>query len=155
MRLHWRSPHVERLKNVLRTLMLSFRRNTDNSGQTTARIPFKHPQSFEELAGYLRLKGPVFIYKHSTRCSVSLFAMKRLLLVEPASTETWVFIDVLAQRSLSMALAEDLKIRHESPQLILISDGKVLAHGSHQTVTETTVENWREEFAFNQNKTNI
>ena len=81
--------------------------------------------------------------------------MKRLLLVEPASMETWVYIDVIAQRSLSMELAEDLKIRHESPQLILISEGNVLAHGSHQTVTETTVDSWREEFAFNQNKTNI
>ncbi len=80
--------------------------------------------------------------------------MKRLNLVEVNSQETWVYLDVVAQRSLSLALAEELNVWHESPQLILISNGKVLAHGSHQQVTETTVENWRKEFGFSQNKTN-
>tara|TARA_B110001450_G_scaffold1719_1_gene1945 strand:+ start:801 stop:1208 length:408 start_codon:yes stop_codon:yes gene_type:complete len=135
--------------------MLSFLRTADKSGRTTPEIPFEHPQSFEDIAGYLRLKGPVFIYKHSTRCSVSLFAMKRLQLVESDSEETWVYLDVVVQRPLSLALAEELNVQHESPQLILIADGKVLAHGSHQQVTETTVEKWRKEFGFSQNKTNI
>ena len=81
--------------------------------------------------------------------------MKRLQFVKSYSEETWVYLDVVAQRPLSLALAEDLNIQHESPQLILIADGKVLAHGSHQQVTETTVINWREEFGFSQNKTNI
>ena len=135
--------------------MLSFLRTADKSGRTTLEIPFEHPQSFEDIAGYLRLKGPVFIYKHSTRCSVSLFAMKRLQLVKSDSEETWVYLDVVVQRPLSLALAEELNVQHESPQLILIADGKVLAHGSHQQVTETTVEKWRKEFGFSQNKTNI
>ena len=135
--------------------MLSFLRTTDKSGRKTAEIPFEHPQSFEDIAGYLRLKGPVFIYKHSTRCSVSLFAMKRLQLVKSDSEETWVYLDVVVQRPLSLALAEELNVQHESPQLILITDGKVLAHGSHQQVTETKVEKWRKEFGFSQNKTNI
>ena len=135
--------------------MLSFLRTADKSGRTTLEIPFEHPQSFEDIAGYLRLKGPVFIYKHSTRCSVSLFAMKRLQLVKSDSEETWVYLDVVVQRPLSLALAEELNVQHESPQLILIADGKVLAHGSHQQVTETTVEKWRKEFGYSQNKTNI
>ena len=135
--------------------MLSFLRSTDKSGQKTPGIPFEHPQSFEDLTGYLRLTGPVFIYKHSTRCSVSLFAMKRLLLLDTTQNETWVYIDVVAQRPLSLALAEELNILHESPQLILLSEGNVLAHGSHHQVTETTVENWRKEFGFTQNKTDV
>jgi bacillithiol system protein YtxJ len=65
--------------------------------------------------------------------------MKRLQLVKRNSEETWVYLDVIAQRPLSSALAEELNVQHESPQLILIADGKVLAHGSHQQVTETTV----------------
>ncbi|MDB2539819.1 bacillithiol system redox-active protein YtxJ [Schleiferiaceae bacterium] len=146
---------MERLKNVRRTLMLSFLRNTDKPGQSTSAIPFEHPQSFEDLAGYLHHTGPVLIYKHSTRCSVSLFAMKRLLLLDTTQNETWVYIDVVAQRPLSLALAEELNILHESPQLILLSEGNVLAHGSHHQVTETTVENWRKEFGFTQNKTDV
>ena len=135
--------------------MLSFLRNTDKPGQSTSAIPFEHPQSFEDLAGNLHHTGPVFIYKHSTRCSVSLFAMKRLLLLDTTQNETWVYIDVVAQRPLSLALAEELNILHESPQLILLSEGNVLAHGSHHQVTETTVENWRKEFGFTQNKTDV
>lgn len=135
--------------------MLSFLRNTDKPGQSTSAIPFEHPQSFEDLADYLHLTGPVYIYKHSTRCSVSLFAMKRLLLLDTTQNETWVYIDVVAQRPLSLALAEELNILHESPQLILLSEGNVLAHGSHHQVTETTVENWRKEFGFTQNKTDV
>ena len=135
--------------------MLSFLRNTDKPGQSASAIPFEHPQSFEDLAGYLQLTGPVFIYKHSTRCSVSLFAMKRLLLLDTTQNETWVYLDVVAQRPLSLALAEELNILHESPQLILLSEGNVLAHGSHHQVTETTVENWRKEFGFTQNKTDV
>ena len=81
--------------------------------------------------------------------------MKRLQLVKRNSEETWVYLDVIAQRPLSSALAEELNVRHESPQLIMIADGEVLAHGSHHQVTETTVENWREEFGFCQNKTSI
>ena len=135
--------------------MLSFLRNTDKPGQSTSAISFEHPQSFEDLAGYLHHTGPVLIYKHSTRCSVSLFAMKRLLLLDTTQNETWVYIDVVAQRPLSLALAEELNILHESPQLILLSEGNVLAHGSHHQVTETTVENWRKEFGFTQNKTDV
>ena len=125
--------------------MLRFQRNRDNSPSKSTEFPFVHPQSLEEVAGILRFKGTTFIYKHSTRCSVSLFAMKRLLTVVPAEGEQWVYIDVVAQRSLSLALAEELNVCHESPQLIMLVDGKVMAHGSHHRVSETTVEEWRKE----------
>jgi bacillithiol system protein YtxJ len=125
--------------------MLRFQRNRDNSPAKSTEFPFVHPQSLEEVAGILRFKGTTFIYKHSTRCSVSLFAMKRLLTVDPAENEQWVYIDVVAQRSLSLALAEELNVWHESPQLIMLVDGKVMAHGSHHRVSETTVEEWRKE----------
>jgi bacillithiol system protein YtxJ len=71
--------------------------------------------------------------------------MKRLLMVDPAESEQWVYIDVVTQRSLSMAIAEELNVRHESPQLIMLLDGRVMAHGSHHRVSETTVEEWRKE----------
>ena len=125
--------------------MLRFQRNRDKSSTRSTEFPFVHPQSLEEVAGILRFKGTTFIYKHSTRCSVSLFAMKRLLMVDPAESEQWVYIDVVTQRSLSMAITEELNVRHESPQLIMLLDGKVMAHGSHQRVSETTVEEWRKE----------
>lgn len=106
-------------------------------------FPFVHVQDLSHLQELVSAPGKVFIYKHSTRCSVSLFAMKRLLLVAPAADETWVYVDVVGQRPISMALAEALDVWHESPQLILLKDGKVLDHTSHSGVTEDTVDRWR------------
>jgi len=123
--------------------MLRLQRNRDNSSAKSTEFPFLHPQSLEEVAGIILLKGITFIYKHSTRCSASLFAMKRLIAMEPSEDERWLYIDVVAQRSLSLVLAEELNVWHESPQLIMLVDGKVTVHGSHHRVNEMTVEEWR------------
>ena len=136
---------MERQKNARLTLMLRFQRNRDNSSAKSTEFPFVHPQSLEEVAGIMLFKGSTFIYKHSTRCSVSLVAMKRLFAVDPREDEQWVYIDVVAQRSLSLALSEELNVWHESPQLMMFLDGRVIAHGSHHRVNETTVEEWRKE----------
>jgi bacillithiol system protein YtxJ len=125
--------------------MLKFLHNKAKSPAPTNKIQFEHPQSLEEVAGLLALKNPVFFYKHSTRCSVSLFAMRRLNMVEIQPGEVWVYIDVVMQRNLSLALAEEIGVHHESPQLILWNDGNVAAHTSHSGVTEDTVEEWRKE----------
>lgn len=101
------------------------------------------PAGLEEALDVLRTNRSVFIYKHSNRCGVSNFALKRLSAVEPASGEVWMWIDVVNSRPLSLALGQELSVRHESPQLILISKGQVLAHTSHSGVTEDTVEQWR------------
>ena len=69
--------------------------------------------------------------------------MKRLFSVVPGGDEQWVYIDVVGQRPISLALAEELNIWHESPQLIMLQDGKVVAHCSHHQVNEDTVESWR------------
>lgn len=122
--------------------MFSFLRNKDNSENKVVRLKFEHPQSAEELAGFLALDAPVFIYKHSPRCSVSLFAMKRLNTVLTVSAEKWLYLDVIAQRHLSLALAEQLDVVHQSPQLILWHN-KVLASASHSLVHEDTVAEWR------------
>ena len=107
-------------------------------------FPFIHINDLGELQAELAAPGKLFIYKHSTRCSVSLFAMKRLLLTTPEADERWLYIDVVGQRPISMALAEALDVWHESPQLMVLNNGKVLAHTSHSGVNEDTVEQWRQ-----------
>lgn len=72
--------------------------------------------------------------------------MRRLNMVDVQPGETWVYIDVVMQRNLSLALAEEVGVRHESPQLILLNNGKVAAHASHSRVTEDTVEEWRKAY---------
>jgi hypothetical protein len=52
---------------------------------------------------------PVLIYKHSTRCGISSMVMERL-------ERSWT-------------------VYHESPQVILIKDGKAIYNASHMQVS--------------------
>jgi|TARA_B100000497_G_scaffold126372_1_gene165062 bacillithiol system protein YtxJ len=136
---------VEQQKNVLHTRMWKFLNNKVNSSLSADEIKFEHPESLQEISGFLALKTPVFFYKHSPRCSVSLFVMKRLNSVKINSNETWVYIDVISQRALSLALAEEIEVRHESPQLIFWYNGQLVAHASHENVNKDIVDKWRKD----------
>ncbi|SDL74836.1 bacillithiol system protein YtxJ [Catalinimonas alkaloidigena] len=77
---------------------------------------------------------PVLIYKHSTRCPISAAALARLErawnTAEMASVEPY-FLDLISYRVVSNAVEEQLGIRHESPQALLVHQGKVVYHESH------------------------
>jgi bacillithiol system protein YtxJ len=51
----------------------------------------------------------------------------------PNNTRVY-FLDLLQYRSLSQKIAEDLNVAHQSPQLIIISKGKVVQHASHHAI---------------------
>jgi bacillithiol system protein YtxJ len=79
---------------------------------------------------------PVLFFKHSTRCSISLMA-KRAFEGSFQFTEEQVvpyFLDLLSFRPLSNQLATDLGVPHESPQLLLVKDGKCIYHASHSDI---------------------
>lgn len=81
---------------------------------------------------------PQVIYKHSTRCATSFFALKNVQGLAEAVREKADFymVDVIGQRRLSFQIAEQLGVRHESPQLIILKDGEVFWHGSHHNVND-------------------
>jgi bacillithiol system protein YtxJ len=58
-----------------------------------------------------------------------------------------VEVDVIGQRSLSQRIAGDLEVHHESPQLILVKNGKAVAQVSHDSVTADTVALWEKTFS--------
>ena len=77
---------------------------------------------------------PVFIFKHSTRCSISSMSLDRLLRnwkEEDATKITPYYLDLIAYRSLSNSVADRLGVPHESPQVLLIQNGEVTYHESH------------------------
>lgn len=98
---------------------------------------WNQPQSLDEMNEILnRSHKPQVIYKHSYSCAVSLFAKSSLesdleSLTEHADCH---LIDVLAQRSLSKAIAERTEIWHESPQIIVVNDGSAFWNASHGDV---------------------
>jgi bacillithiol system protein YtxJ len=76
------------------------------------------------------------IYKHSTRCATSYFALKNLQSMPKESLEfTNIYIvDVISQRAISRHISQHYKVKHESPQVILVKDGQVLWNGAHGEV---------------------
>lgn len=88
---------------------------------------------------------PCVIFKHSTRCSISAMAKYRLeddWKFSDNQIETY-FLDLIAHRDISNAIAEKLSVWHESPQLILIRDGECTYDASHLDIT---VDELSEEF---------
>ena len=80
----------------------------------------------------------VSIFKHSTRCGTSSF-VKRQFQNEydiDADLMDVYYLDVLAHRPISNELEERLNVRHESPQLLVIKNDKVIAHDSHGGVNQ-------------------
>lgn len=80
---------------------------------------------------------PVLIFKHSTRCSISSTALNRLernWKPEDSRKIHPYYLDLLNYRSISNAVAERYGVEHESPQVIVIENGRAIFHASHTAI---------------------
>ncbi|WP_188050479.1 bacillithiol system redox-active protein YtxJ [Flavobacterium sp. GP15] len=78
---------------------------------------------------------PVAIFKHSTRCSISRMALKQFENEFDSSDKvTLYFLDLIAHRDVSNEIASRFGVTHQSPQLILINQGKAVYHVSHSDI---------------------
>lgn len=75
------------------------------------------------------------LFKHSTRCSISTMAKSRLDAVEDESAIPCYYLDLLAHRDVSNAIAELTQVEHASPQLFVIEQGKVVSVSSHNSIS--------------------
>lgn len=79
-------------------------------------------------------KEPQVIFKHSNRCSISSVALQRIQRASKPGGIDFYFLDLIRYRSLSNKIAEVFKVHHESPQVLLIKDGKCIFHESHLSI---------------------
>jgi bacillithiol system protein YtxJ len=81
---------------------------------------------------------PVMIFKHSTRCSISATALNRLERnwndMEVAPLKAY-YLDLLSYRPVSNQIANTLNVTHQSPQLLLIHQGKCVYNASHMDIS--------------------
>ena len=85
--------------------------------------------------------NPQVIFKHSTRCIISKMVLKNFedeWAALPDNADV-LFLDLLQFRELSNALAEQLHVKHESPQVIVVRNGKAIYHASHDSITTQEV----------------
>ncbi len=100
------------------------------------------PKHFQE-ALKASTKSPVLIFKHSTECSISAGAYKRLgaWLDEQGEDAPKVYlVKVIERRPVSKEIEAGLKVEHESPQIILIDDKKTVWHLSQGAINAAAIE---------------
>ena len=92
-------------------------------------------KSFEQL-----LEGsneqPVVIFKHSTTCPISAGAYREMKTF-PGEVE---LVEVQSAREVSKEIGTRTGIEHESPQVIVLRNGKAVWHASHWKITAEAVE---------------
>jgi bacillithiol system protein YtxJ len=80
---------------------------------------------------------PVLIFKHSTRCSISSMALSRFERQwnqEKMGNVEPYYLDLIQHRNISNLIAQELNINHESPQVLLVENGKCTYHASHSAI---------------------
>ena len=86
---------------------------------------------------------PVLLFKHSRYCGVSCEALEELQSHIDARADgavAYKMITVQTHRPVSDAIAQRLGLRHETPQAILLRDGKVVWNASHFRITATQLD---------------
>lgn len=78
---------------------------------------------------------PVVLFKHSTRCSISSMAKSRLERAGAPEGISFYLLDLIRFRSVSNQIAADFGILHQSPQVLLISDGHCIYNESHSAIS--------------------
>ncbi len=79
---------------------------------------------------------PQLVFKHSTRCGISVHVLHLLDSMSAALLEKTEihYLDLLEHREISNRIATEWGIPHQSPQAILINEGKVVYHASHYAI---------------------
>lgn len=81
------------------------------------------------------------IFKHSTRCIISKMVLSQfeenMGAIPPQAN--LLFLDLLSHREISNAIATQLKVHHESPQVVVIKNGQAVFHESHHSIDATTI----------------
>ncbi len=78
---------------------------------------------------------PQVIFKHSTRCSISAVAFQRLQKAAQPEEMDFHYLDLLAHRPLSAKIADTFKVHHESPQILVIKEGRCVYDESHLAIS--------------------
>jgi bacillithiol system protein YtxJ len=85
---------------------------------------------------------PILLFKHSYSCGVSAEALDELLshLNGRINSGPVAMVTVQTHREVSNAVSKRLGVRHETPQALLIRNGRVVWSASHFRVTSRSMQ---------------
>jgi bacillithiol system protein YtxJ len=103
--------------------------------------PLQHIDQLDQLLTE-STQRPLLLFKHSYSCGISAEALDELVdhlnSGRPESVR-YAMVTVQTHRDLSNAVAAKLGVRHETPQALMIRDGRVVWTASHFRVTAKSV----------------
>ncbi len=79
---------------------------------------------------------PQVIFKHSTRCSISSISLNKFVekFDVPVEEVDIYFLDLLSYRSVSDEISIKFQVTHQSPQIIVVKNGKAIYDASHYDI---------------------
>ena len=119
------------------TLFTSIFGDSDNKNTNSSKINWIPLTDLGQLNEIMELshQQPVAIFKHSTRCSISRMALKQFENeFDLEGSVTPYFLDLLNHRDISQEIATRFDVYHQSPQLLLIKEGKSIYEASHSDI---------------------
>jgi bacillithiol system protein YtxJ len=79
-------------------------------------------------------KKPVIVFKHSNSCSISARAYREMEKLDDVN-----ILEVQSARAISNEVEDLTGVRHETPQVIVLRDGKAVWNASHFDVVAADV----------------
>lgn len=79
----------------------------------------------------------VVIFKHSTRCGVSSGVFRRFnKMISVNESVKMYYLDLLTYKDVSNEVSRTFKVVHQSPQLLIIKNRKVIEEASHYGILD-------------------
>src|SRR5690554_4838558 len=104
-------------------------------------VPLNDLQQLDEIITHSYEKT-IVIFKHSTRCSISRFVLKRFEddFYFPKEKIEPFYLDLLVHRDISNEIARKFGVEHQSPQILVIKNAKAIYSASHESINAGILE---------------
>ncbi|WP_432670723.1 bacillithiol system redox-active protein YtxJ [Flavobacterium sp. SM2513] len=106
--------------------------------KSSSKLQWNYLESMEDLdaAEQLSKEKTVVLFKHSTRCSISRFVLKQFENTYdiPQEDMELYFLDLIEYRPISNEIAQRFGVTHQSPQMVVVKDGKTIYDASHDSI---------------------
>ena len=108
--------------------------------KSTGNLP--EVDSIEECNSLMQ-KDLVILFKHSPTCPVSWMAHREVMQLRTEQPDLPLYlISVRRKREVARFIEERTGVRHESPQILVLRQGEVVAAVSHDDVTASAIKDF-------------
>lgn len=103
---------------------------------------WKQLHSMDDLSQAEKLshEKPVVLFKHSVTCGTSAYAKEKLGELKLSDDFAFYYLDLLAHRDVSNEIANRYGVIHQSPQIIILKEGKSIFDTSHHAISAQAIE---------------